>query len=148
MYDYKATVLRVIDGDTFDVDLDLGFHQHITPFGLRIYGVDTPEHGQAGHDEASAYLATLLPPGTVIVGTTIRPDLKAAGLEKYGRWLAHVATPTCPDVAQAIIDAGHGTPYFGGHKTGGVVDASKLTLVGETGPEIIRLPPGTTITPA
>jgi len=116
MYEYKATVLCCRDGDSFDVDLDQGFNDHKYPFGLRVYGVDTPEKHQPGHDEAAAFLAALLPVGTVIVGTTIRPDLKSAGLEKYGRWLAKVSTASCPDVAQAIIDAGHGVPYFGGHK--------------------------------
>ena len=40
MYQYKAKILNVVDGDTFDVDIDLGFHIHER---VRLLNVDTPE---------------------------------------------------------------------------------------------------------
>ena len=42
MYEYKAKILRVIDGDTFEASIDLGFHTHRVE-KLRIYGYDAPE---------------------------------------------------------------------------------------------------------
>ena len=43
MYEYKAKVLKVIDGDTVDVDIDLGFGIVLTDERVRIMGIDTPE---------------------------------------------------------------------------------------------------------
>ena len=114
MYEYSAVVVREIDGDTFTIDADLGLRVHIT-IPVRLYGLDTPERGQPGHDEAQAFLTALLPVGTEIVVRTHAPASRA-GLEKYGRWLASVSTPTCVDVAQAVIDAGLGRFYDGGTK--------------------------------
>ena len=42
MYQYKAKILNVVDGDTFDVDIDLGSHIHIHE-RVRLLNVDTPE---------------------------------------------------------------------------------------------------------
>ena len=42
MYQYKAKILNVVDGDTFDVAIDLGFHIHIHE-RVRLLNVDTPE---------------------------------------------------------------------------------------------------------
>jgi micrococcal nuclease len=43
MYEYKAEILRVIDGDTVDVDIDLGFGIWMKKERVRLYGIDTPE---------------------------------------------------------------------------------------------------------
>ena len=43
MYEYKARVVKVIDGDTVDVDIDLGFGIWIKDERVRIMGIDTPE---------------------------------------------------------------------------------------------------------
>jgi len=43
MYEYKVTVLRVVDGDTVDVDIDLGFGIVLSNERVRIMGIDTPE---------------------------------------------------------------------------------------------------------
>ncbi len=43
LYYYRAKVLRVIDGDTMDVDLDLGFDVVLAKQRVRLYGIDTPE---------------------------------------------------------------------------------------------------------
>lgn len=42
MYDYNATITNVVDGDTYDVNIDLGFHIHIHE-RIRILDLDTPE---------------------------------------------------------------------------------------------------------
>tara|TARA_B100000475_G_C14871856_1_gene262218 strand:- start:204 stop:671 length:468 start_codon:yes stop_codon:yes gene_type:complete len=43
MYEYNSKILRVIDGDTVDVDIDLGFGIWIHKERIRLYGIDTPE---------------------------------------------------------------------------------------------------------
>ena len=43
MYEYKATIVRVVDGDTVDVDIDLGFDVWVRSQRIRLFGVDTPE---------------------------------------------------------------------------------------------------------
>ena len=43
MYEYKAKIMKVVDGDTVDVDIDLGFGVVLTDERVRIMGIDTPE---------------------------------------------------------------------------------------------------------
>ena len=43
MYEYKAIIKRVVDGDTVDVDIDLGFGVIFANQRIRLYGIDTPE---------------------------------------------------------------------------------------------------------
>ena len=43
MYEYKCTIVKVIDGDTVDVDIDLGFNVVLEKQRVRLYGIDTPE---------------------------------------------------------------------------------------------------------
>ena len=43
MYEYRVHILRVVDGDTVDVDIDLGFGIWLRNERVRIMGIDTPE---------------------------------------------------------------------------------------------------------
>lgn len=43
MYSYNANVIRVIDGDTVDLDIDLGFKTYLHSVRCRLIGIDTPE---------------------------------------------------------------------------------------------------------
>ena len=43
MYEYRCNIVKIIDGDTVDVDIDLGFGVWMTNERVRLYGVDTPE---------------------------------------------------------------------------------------------------------
>ena len=43
MYEYRVTIIKVIDGDTVDVDIDLGFGISLNNERVRIMGIDTPE---------------------------------------------------------------------------------------------------------
>jgi len=43
MYEYSCTIARVVDGDTVDVDIDLGFGLWVRGERVRIHGIDTPE---------------------------------------------------------------------------------------------------------
>ena len=43
MYEYRAKIIKVVDGDTVDVDIDLGFGVVLTDERVRMMGIDTPE---------------------------------------------------------------------------------------------------------
>ena len=43
MHEYKAKMLRIVDGDTVDVDIDLGFGVWLQKQRIRMYGIDAPE---------------------------------------------------------------------------------------------------------
>lgn len=82
LFHYRARLLRVVDGDTIDVMLDLGFQTHCSQ-RLRLLRVDTPERGQPGHHEATAITGHLLDTAAEIVVRTVKKD-------SFGRWLAEV----------------------------------------------------------
>lgn len=107
-YEYLGNVTNVVDGDTFDITLDLGLrivsHQRV-----RLYGIDTPERGQLGYVEAIVALRELIL-GKTVLARTVKPA------DKYGRWLASITLPDGVDVAATMIAEGFGIPYFGGTK--------------------------------
>jgi micrococcal nuclease len=83
LYHYRAELVRVVDGDTIDVDLDLGFDRIRTRQRLRLLGVDTPERGQPGFVEATDWTRDMLSGASRIIVNTVRKD-------SFGRWLATV----------------------------------------------------------
>jgi micrococcal nuclease len=118
LYTYRATVIRVVDGDTVDVDVSLGFdvftHQRFRLDGIAAPESYGPKASEAGH-AAKQYLSDLLPPGTPVIIQTVK-DRK----EKYGRYLATLFPLAAEGAAMTIcvnrtlIDAGHAKPYKGG----------------------------------
>jgi len=74
----KATVVRVIDGDTIEVDI--GGRQ----YNVRYIGIDTPEIGRPGADEATAFNAQL------VSGKTVYLEKDVSETDRYGRLLRYV----------------------------------------------------------
>lgn len=108
-YSYDAEVMRWVDGDTVWLKVDLGFRM-VTMNDFRLYGVDTPERGQPGWAEASAFAKEAAPSGSKVTITTYKdPD-------KYGRWLVQLAIEGQPTVNSQLILNGHAKAYFGGKK--------------------------------
>lgn len=107
MFDYNATVVKVIDGDTVDLSVDLGFHVGIA-IRTRLLGIDAPETSTAEGKVARDRLRAELPVGQAV---TIHTE-KDPG-DKYGRWLAQISGPS-GDVAQWMIGQGLAVAYFGG----------------------------------
>ena len=91
MYEYRARVDRVIDGDTADFIVDLGFNVNIKIRG-RFAGVDTPERGHPDWDKAKSMCATLLyrvaPWGDD--DGEIYLTIKTEKTGKYGRWIVEI----------------------------------------------------------
>jgi len=86
MYKYKAKVKRVVDGDTVDFDVDLGFHVVIRLRG-RLLDVDTPERGHQDWTKATEMLEGLLKEQEDGEGYVTIHTVKTG---KYGRWLIDI----------------------------------------------------------
>jgi len=84
-FTYPAKVVRVIDGDTLEVAIDLGFKITHT-IRVRLAGIDAPEAKTPEGDSATTYLFNTLPVGTTVVITTHKSDI-------YGRYIADVIKP-------------------------------------------------------
>lgn len=118
MYEYMAVIRKVVDGDTVDVDIDLGLSVWKHNERLRIMGIDAPEINAVGTEGEAArdWLRTYLVPGDVVIIRTVKDKT-----EKYGRYLASIeaAPHAWPnelpiDIATEMINAGHAVPYYGG----------------------------------
>lgn len=102
MYEYSARLLRVLDGDTIQADLDLGFRMHYIA-KVRFAGMDAPELKTEAGFKAREYLIDLLNDATVglVIKTTLNNEF-----EKYGRVLGTVMHGTV-NINEAMIKAGH-----------------------------------------
>ena len=125
MYEYRCTINRVVNGDTVDVDIDLGFGITLTDERVRIMGIDTPESRTSDKVEKVFGLASKerlksLLGETAVLKTQINKngeDMKG----KFGRILGdfnvYDAERDAWKPATAIlIEEGHAVPYMGGSK--------------------------------
>jgi len=116
MYEYKAVVDRIIDGDTLDADIWLGFDVVLPKQRIRLWGIDTPESRTRNKEEkvrgllSKAYLIALAP-----VGSTLRLQSRDKG--KFGRILGVIfAGADETSINQRMCDSGYAVPYHGGNK--------------------------------
>lgn len=116
MYEYRCKILRVVDGDTVDVDIDLGFGIIMSNERVRIHGIDAPESRTRDLVEKKFGLAAkervleLLPEGSY---QTIKTYLDGKG--KFGRILGNflIANSTLTAI---LINEGHAVEYHGQSK--------------------------------
>lgn len=110
-YVYRhVKVIRVIDGDTVALSVDMGNKITWTE-NFRLNGIDTPERNQPGYNDATTFLIQLLKDGVSRI-ETFKPD-------KFGRWLVDIYAPVSGGellVNSKMIEQGHAKPYFGGTK--------------------------------
>ena len=120
MYEYRAKVIKVVDGDTVDVDIDLGFGVWLKDERVRIMGIDTPESRTRDKVEkkfglaAKARLKELLGP-TPILKTQVGKggeDMKG----KFGRILGDFITEDGKKCGELLVKEGHAVKYMGGAK--------------------------------
>ena len=120
MYEYRAKINRVVDGDTVDVDIDLGFGVWLRDERVRIMGIDTPESRTSDEEEkvfglAAKYRLKELLGETAILKTQVdKSGEDAKG--KFGRILGDFIAPDGRMVTEIMIEEGHCVPYFGGSK--------------------------------
>ena len=115
MYEYNCTIVRVVDGDTVDVDIDLGFDTWRCGERIRLYGVDTPECRSRSATEKKA---GLLAKGFVIQalheGGTYKLTTKEKG--KFGRYLGTIKINGELTINAALISEHLAVPYSGQNK--------------------------------
>ena len=117
---YDVVLLRSVDGDTVDVDIDLGFGVWLRNERVRIMGIDTPESRTSNEVEklfgkaAKNRLKELLSEGGVLVTTEEKNGEDMRG--KFGRILGDFKLPDGRMVTDVMISEGHCVAYFGGSK--------------------------------
>ena len=119
MYEYRCKIIRVVDGDTVDVDIDLGFGVWLHKERVRIYGIDTPEsrtrdleekrYGLAAKEFVKEFVRDK--GGSNIVLRTRKYDAKG----KFGRILGELFINDI-SINQKMIDDHHAVDYGGGNK--------------------------------
>lgn len=103
-YTYNAQVVRVVDGDTVELDVDLGFGVWKRAIGgagdecsFRLLGCNAREHDAPGGQEAIANLRTLLPVGATVTVTSVKND-------KFGgRFDALITLPDGRDLTSLLV---------------------------------------------
>lgn len=120
MYEYRCKVVKIVDGDTVDVDIDLGFGVWLKKERIRMFGIDTPESRTRDLDEkkyglmAKEFITKLLDDEGGIV---LKTHKDAEG--KFGRILGELWRTT--DLAdrsinQIMIEKHHAVSYYGQSK--------------------------------
>ena len=121
--EYDVVVIKVVDGDTVDVDIDLGFGVCLKDERVRIMGIDTPESRTSDRVEdlfgeaAKARLKELMKHGGKLVTTEDKHGEDMKG--KFGRILGDFKVDYNGEMKKVteIMEAeGHCVPYFGGSK--------------------------------
>ena len=107
LYQYRAKIIRVVDGDTVRADIDLGFNTWRRNEALRLDGIDAPEPKGATREAGKASTAALTErvEGKELTICTIKDK---AG--KYGRYLVRLYLGD-EDINTWMIKAGYAVPY-------------------------------------
>ena len=122
MYEYKCKIVKVVDGDTADVDIDLGFGVWMKKQRIRFAGIDTPESRTRDLEEkkyglaAKAFVKAHLPVGSIRTLTTVKDERG-----KFGRILGKFKayddyTDAWVNLNQLMIIKHYGVEYSGQSK--------------------------------
>lgn len=110
-YTYRATIVKVVDGDTVDVDLDVGFKTTVRK-RLRFFGIDTWEVRGEEREKGLIAKARLIEMIELADNIYVQTVMDSTG--KYGRVLAYFWLETdgvLVNVNDQLIVEGHGVPY-------------------------------------
>ena len=119
MYEYKCNIIRVVDGDTVDVDIDLGFGVWLKDERVRIMGIDTPESRTRDKVEKKFGLASKAKLKSLLGKTgVLKTQVNKNGEDmkgKFGRILGDFQVGARM-VTEILCEEGYAVPYFGGAK--------------------------------
>ena len=116
MYEYRCKIRRVVDGDTVDIDIDLGFGVWLHKERVRIYGIDTPESRTRDKIEkrfgllAKEFVKQFVKGSSVILRTQ-KYDAKG----KFGRILGDIIVDD-KSLSETMIKEYHAVAYHGQSK--------------------------------
>ena len=115
MHEYHCVITKIIDGDTIDVDIDLGFDCWLHRQRIRLYGIDTPESRTRDLEEkkyglaAKAFVEKFIPLGSTAL-------LKTKEKGKYGRYLGDFKVKN-QWLCTELLKHRHAVKYEGQSKT-------------------------------
>ena len=116
MYEYQAVIKRVVDGDTVDIDIDLGFGVILKDERVRIMGIDTPESRTRDLTEKKFGLASKERLKSLLGKKSILKCKEYDSKGKFGRILGDFTTNDGRMVTDVLVEEGHAVAYFGGSK--------------------------------
>jgi len=116
MYEYQAIIKRVVDGDTVDIDIDLGFGVILKDERVRIMGIDTPESRTRDLTEKKFGLASKERLKQLLGKKSILKCKEYDAKGKFGRVLGDFTTNDGRMVTDVLVEEGHAVAYFGGSK--------------------------------
>ena len=120
MYEYKVNILKVVDGDTVDVDIDLGFGCWLRNERVRIVGIDCPESRTSDRIEkvfgeaAKQRVTSLLSSEATLISQISKMGENMKG--KFGRILGDFKTINDQVISTTLMEEGHAVAYNGGDK--------------------------------
>ena len=114
MYEYKAVVNRVVDGDTIDVTIDLGFSVW-KKMRVRMEGINTPESRTRDLEEKERGLAAKARVKQLISENKNKFVLHSQGVGKFGRCLGEIYLGDSK-LNDILINEGHAVAYYGGKR--------------------------------
>jgi len=118
--EYDVTVINIVDGDTVDVDIDLGFGVTLRDERVRVMGIDTEESRTRDKVEdlfgeaAKSRVKELMSEGAKLITTEDRHGEDMKG--KFGRILGDFRLPSGKTLTDTLVEEGHAVAYFGGSK--------------------------------
>ena len=114
---YNAQLIRVVDGDTVDAMVDLGFSTH-RKLRIRFDGIDAPESRTRDAEEKVLGKAATARVVEILDAEDGAFVVRSHGVEKFGRCLGELFTKTLGETSinQTLIDEGHAEAYFGGKR--------------------------------
>ena len=109
MYEYKAKLIRVIDGDTIDAMFDLGFSTW-TKKRVRLYGIDAPASRTKNLEEKRQGQSATKRLQELLASTNGELIIHSHGIGKYGRCLGTLFIGEC-NINQQLLLEGHAKEY-------------------------------------
>ena len=114
MYIYKAKCLKVVDGDTIDAQIDLGFDTHKV-ISIRLVGINAAESRTRDLEEKARGLAAKQFVKDILKKHKNEFVLHSQGVGKYGRCLGEIFLGDV-NLNELLITEGHAVEYFGGKR--------------------------------
>lgn len=117
LFQYEAELIRVVDGDTIDAKISLGFDVYVKK-RIRFQGFNAPESRTRNLEEKKRGLASKDRVIEILKENDNKFLLKSHGVGKYGRCLGEIFVETLGDdsLQKTLINEGHGVEYNGGKR--------------------------------
>lgn len=118
MWTYRAKLMRVVDGDTVDLEVDMGFRM-FAQHRFRILGIDTPELRRGTEEQKEAGRAAKkrveelmkIDDAEARLGNPWDLTVRTEKADSFGRYLAEITLGSGADLGDTLLAEGHAIPY-------------------------------------